>query len=184
VLSRWRERCPDIAIGVTTGAWIAPDPKQRAHLVAGWRGPAAPDFASVNLHEEGSLELAQQLQAQGIGVEAGLAHPAAAERWLTHPQPDSALRILLEPDANTLEHALAQIDEMEAVLQRIPRQVPRLLHGYDATAWRLLKLAAERGYDTRIGFEDVLVLPDGTPADSNEQLVRVARDILRTPPSS
>ena len=185
VLTSWRARCPDVAIGVTTGIWIAPDPKERSRLVAAWRGPAAPDFASVNLHEEGALELAQQLQAQGIGVEAGLAHAAAAERWLTHPAPDSALRILLEPAADTIEQALVQVADMEAVLQGIPRHVPRLLHGHDATAWALLRLAAERGYDARIGFEDVLTLPDGAPAESNAQLVRAALDILQaTAPSA
>jgi uncharacterized protein (DUF849 family) len=31
-----------------------------------------------------------------------------------------------------------------------------------------------RGYDTRIGFEDVLTLPDGSQAPSNEALVAEA----------
>jgi uncharacterized protein (DUF849 family) len=180
LLNSWRARCPSIPIGVTTGAWIAPDPHERARLVAEWRDAAAPDFASVNIHEPGSLDLAQQLEAQGIAVEAGLANANSAQRWLAHPRPDSALRILLEPDADTLAEARSQIAAMVAVLERIPARVPRLLHGRGATAWPLLQIAAERGYDMRIGFEDVLELPDGTPARSNAELVEAAFQLVRT----
>jgi uncharacterized protein (DUF849 family) len=35
--------------------------------------------------------------------------------------------------------------------------------------------AAARGYDTRIGFEDTLTLPDGSMAASNAVLVTLAR---------
>jgi len=180
VLNLWRARCPNIPIGVTTGAWIAPDPHERARLVAEWRGAAAPDFASVNISEAGSLELAQQLESQGIAVEVGLSNADSALRWLTHPRPDSALRILLEPEADLLAEALEQTTAMVAILERIPAGVPRLLHGHDATAWPLLKVAAERGFDTRIGFEDVLELPDGTPARSNAELVEAAFELVRT----
>jgi uncharacterized protein (DUF849 family) len=180
VLTPWRARCPSVSIGVTTGAWIVPDPDERARLVAEWRGAAAPDFASVNIDEPGSLGLAQQLEAQGIAVEAGLANAESAQRWLAHPRPHSALRILLEPDADMLEAALEQTAAMVAILERIPADVPRLLHGQDATAWPLLIEAAERGFDMRIGFEDVLDLPDGTPALSNAQLVETAFELVRT----
>lgn len=179
VLSRWRARS-NIPIGVTTGAWITPDPDERARLVAEWRGAAAPDFASVNIHEPGSLELAQQLESQGIAVEVGLANAASAQRWLAHPRPDSALRILLEPHADALAKALEQTTAMVAILDRMPTRVPRLLHGHGTTAWPLLTMAAERGYDTRIGFEDVLELPDGTPARSNAELVEAAFALVRT----
>jgi uncharacterized protein (DUF849 family) len=147
--------------------------------VAEWRGAAAPDFASVNIHEPGSLELAQQLETQGVAVEAGLANADSAQRWLAHPRPHSALRILLEPDADTLAEALEQTAAMVSILQRVPARVPCLLHGHGATAWPLLKMAAERGYDMRIGFEDVLELPDGTPARSNAQLVETAFELVR-----
>jgi uncharacterized protein (DUF849 family) len=43
-------------------------------------------------------------------------------------------------------------------------QVQRLLHGFEAAAWVFIELAAKRGYDTRIGLEDTLVLPGGTRA--------------------
>jgi len=53
-------------------------------------------------------------------------------------------------------------------------KVSRLLHGMNATAWTLLGAAMTRGYGTRIGFEDVLTLPDGSQAPSNEALVAEA----------
>jgi len=55
-------------------------------------------------------------------------------------------------------------------------QTPRLLHGFDTTAWPLLKVALQRGYDTRIGLEDTLTLPDGRKASGNAELVMVAHE--------
>src|SRR6516165_4098038 len=40
-----------VPAGVSTGAWIQPDPTRRADLVSEWREP---DMASVNLSEEGA----------------------------------------------------------------------------------------------------------------------------------
>ena len=48
---------------------------------------------------------------------------------------------------------------------------PVLLHGEDGGAWPVLRLAGRLGLATRIGLEDVLVLPDGERAGSNAQLV-------------
>jgi hypothetical protein len=56
---------------------------------------------------------------------------------------------------------------------------PRLTHGMNDWTWPLVEDAFRRGHATRVGFEDSLLLPDGTTADSNEQLVRAALDIKR-----
>jgi uncharacterized protein (DUF849 family) len=50
---------------------------------------------------------------------------------------------------------------------------------------RLIELAARRGYDTRVGLEDSLVLPEGTRAGDNAELVAAARrsEGLSFPPS-
>jgi uncharacterized protein (DUF849 family) len=37
--------------------------------------------------------------------------------------------------------------------------------------------AVRRGLDSRIGLEDVLVLPDGSLAEDNLDLVRAAREL-------
>lgn len=66
-----------VPIGVSTGAWIEPDPTRRADLVSAWREP---DMASVNLSEDGAELVAQALLEAGIGVEAGIWSVEDAER--------------------------------------------------------------------------------------------------------
>jgi uncharacterized protein (DUF849 family) len=53
-----------------------------------------------------------------------------------------------------------------------------LLHGTGRSSWPLLGEAIRRGFDQRIGLEDVLVLPDGSRADGNAELVAAARALL------
>src|SRR5439155_956439 len=53
--------------------------------------------------------------------------------------------------------------------------IPRLLHGVGRAAWHIIDEAATRGYHTRVGFEDILTLPDGATAPSNAALVVEAR---------
>ena len=77
-----------------------------------------------------------------------------------------------------LDAALRTVEEIEAVLDAGGVDLPRLLHGLDHTAWPLIGTAAARGYDTRIGFEDTLTLPDGTPAPTNAALVTAAHRAL------
>ncbi|WP_459247459.1 3-keto-5-aminohexanoate cleavage protein [Streptomyces youssoufiensis] len=60
-----------------------------------------------------------------------------------------------------------------------PATPPILLHGEDATAWPMLHLAASLHLDTRIGLEDVLHLPDGTPAQNNAALIHTAREAIQ-----
>src|SRR6185503_4457204 len=50
-----RAACPDTPVGVSTGAWIVKDPLRRFELVRSWE--ALPDYASVNVHEDGAVEL-------------------------------------------------------------------------------------------------------------------------------
>ena len=42
------------------------------------------------------------------------------------------------------------------------------------TAWLLIELAAQRGYDTRAGLEDTFELADGTTARDNAEIVTEA----------
>src|ERR1700743_2044076 len=61
-----RAAAPGIPLGVTTGAWAEPDPQRRIALVRAWDPGALPDYASVNWHEDGALELARALLDAGI----------------------------------------------------------------------------------------------------------------------
>jgi uncharacterized protein (DUF849 family) len=51
---------------------------------------------------------------------------------------------------------------------------PRLTHGMREWTWPLVADAFRRGHATRVGFEDSVLLPEGTRADSNAQLVEAA----------
>lgn len=165
-----RARLGDRPFGVSTGAWILSDPAARIAAVAAWT--ACPDFASVNFGEEGALEVARVVLDKGIGLEAGLACEADAALLAESGLAARCLRILLEPQDATVEDALGNLAAMERRLAGSDR--PRLLHGTGATAWPLLDEAIRRGLDARVGLEDMLALPDGTPAVDNAQIVGVA----------
>ena len=91
---------------------------------------------------------------------------------------DRCFRILLEPLEQAVDAAQHTVAGMEASLDRAHVRQPRLLHGQDATAWHFVREAATKGYDTRVGFEDVLALPDGRRAPDNAALVAAARDLV------
>lgn len=168
-----RNAVPGTPVGVTTGAWIEPQVARRLALIGSWQ--TSPDFASVNFHEEGAEEIAAHLIERGIGVEAGLWHQEAAERFVASGVAPRCIRVLLEPMEQTVEDALANVSAMQAVLDAAGLAVPRLLHGIRATTWPLLRAALAEGLDTRIGFEDTAEMPDGTAARSNAALVAAAQ---------
>lgn len=182
-----REAC-SAPVGVSTGVWIEADPGRRSALVRAWGelGSAErPDFASVNLFEEGWRTVSEALGGAGIGVEAGLWSPDDARRFVDAGLDDLCLRILLEPVRETSsEAALAAAREMNRVLDAAGVRTLRLLHGKDATAWPLLRHAAAEGLGVRIGFEDTLTLPDGELAPDNAQLVAAAKKISSAPGGS
>ncbi|MFI9010310.1 3-keto-5-aminohexanoate cleavage protein [Actinosynnema sp. NPDC053489] len=166
-----RAAVPGAGIGVTTGAWIVPDPVRRAELVRGWAGLAAgrPDFASVNVHEDGWLGVAAAAREAGVGVELGVFHAEAARVLLDAGVPEGTVRVLAEVRPGET------VREAERLLELLaPLGVPVLLHGEDDSAWPVLDLAVARGLDTRIGLEDTLTTRDGLVAVDNAQLVRLA----------
>lgn len=170
-----RAAAPGVPVGVTTGAWATPDPAERAARVRSWT--VLPDHASVNWHEDGAETVATALWERGVGIEAGIySGTEAAGRFLAWREAHRVLRVLAEitdPDPRT---APATAAGLVATLSPVGR--PVLLHGEDATAWPLLRVAAGRGLSVRIGLEDVDRLPDGTPAADNAALVRAARGLL------
>jgi uncharacterized protein (DUF849 family) len=161
-----------VPLGVSTGAWIIADPARRLAAVERWS--VLPDFASVNFDESGAAELAAFLLGHGIAVEAGVADSFAADQLARSGLADRCLRIMFEPREQNLADAMRSVEGAEAVLATAGARAPRLLHGVNATAWTLMDAARERGYDTRIGFEDTLTLPDGRLAGGNGDLVRTA----------
>ncbi|MGW1593971.1 3-keto-5-aminohexanoate cleavage protein [Streptomyces sp. NPDC002343] len=161
-----------VPVGVTTGAWTEPGPAARLDRVRSWS--VLPDFASVNWHETGAEEVAAELLARGVGVEAGLwSGTGGAGRFAASPLGPAVLRVLAEvtdPDPATAEaSARALLAELGPAHGR-----PVLLHGEEGGTWPVLRLALRRGLAIRIGLEDTLLLPDGRRAGSNARLVAEA----------
>jgi uncharacterized protein (DUF849 family) len=168
-----RAACPGVPVGVSTGAWIVRDVARRQALIGAW--DALPDYASVNVHEEGATELMRLLLDRGVGIEAGIWDARAARLFLGGGLAGACLRLLLEP-AGGQGDVLANLVEIETELERLDR--PRLLHGAGPSTWPMIELAARRGYDTRVGLEDTLALPDGSRASGNSALVAAAVEIV------
>jgi uncharacterized protein (DUF849 family) len=165
-----------VPFGISTGAWIIPDPERRLEAVGEWT--VLPDFVSINFDEEGAAELAEFFLERDVAIEAGVANPFAADRLVRSGVAGRCLRIMFEPREQVVEEAMAVVTRTETVLDAAAVTTPRLLHGVNRTAWPLLEAAAARGYDTRIGFEDALTLPGGGLAESNGELIKAARERL------
>jgi uncharacterized protein (DUF849 family) len=168
-----RHACPSMPVGVSTGAWIIPDLSRRLAMIRSWE--VLPDFASVNLHEAGAGDVIRLLLDKGVGVEAGIWNAPAALTLLESGLADKCLRILIEPAEGSCS-ARANLQQIEAALNGVTSR--RLLHGLGPSAWEFLELAAKRNYDTRMGFEDTLTLPDGSRAADNAALVAAARRVV------
>ncbi len=167
-----RSRCPGIPVGISTGIWIEPDLSRRLQKVQQWT--ILPDFASVNFSEPGVVDLCYALLQRGIGIEAGLSTSSEAQMLCELGLADHCLRVLIEPAEEEVEAALINVSAIIRVLDKARIRLPRLLHGFAATAWPILDAALDLDYDTRIGLEDTLTLPDGRTAQSNAELVALA----------
>ena len=163
-----------VPVGVSTGAWIEPDLGRRLEFIAGW---SAPDYASVNLSEDGAADVMRALLGSGVGIEAGVWSVEDAERLAACGLGDRLTRILVEPVDVAAGEAVAIVDEIHAALDRLGLTASRLQHGDGEATWTLLRDAVRRGLDTRIGFEDTVDGPDGSRADANAALVRAACDL-------
>jgi uncharacterized protein (DUF849 family) len=172
-----REACPGTLIGVSTGAWIERDEQRTLAAIDGWR--ELPDYASVNLSEPDAPAVIERLRRRGIGVEAGLASIADAERLAALNLGGRALRILVEVGEQDVGQALAIVEGIENALNRAGVRRPMLAHGFDATVWRFVALAAERRWSTRVGLEDGKTSPSGATAVDNAALVAAAVEAFR-----
>jgi uncharacterized protein (DUF849 family) len=161
-------------VGVTTGEWIEPDLQQRLRLIREW---TRPDYASVNLSEPGAVEVMQALLATRVGIEAGVATVGDAELLVRCGLSGRVTRVMIEPVEVSKLDAVPLVGAIHDVLDRADIRTPRLQHGDGEATWILIEDAVRRGIDTRVGFEDTLLLPDGQPATSNADLVRAAYEL-------
>jgi uncharacterized protein (DUF849 family) len=177
VLTAIREQVPGVPVGLTTGAWIDPDPAGRVAAIRAWT--VLPDFASVNWHEPGAEDVATDLLDRGVAVEAGVWHLEGLAAWSGSPLRNECIRVLIELGEGL--DATATVAEADRILAHLPAQdrgrAPVLLHGQGSSAWPALGYAVTLSLQSRIGLEDVLTLPDGTPAPDNAALVAAARTV-------
>jgi uncharacterized protein (DUF849 family) len=154
-----------VPVGVSTGAWIEPDLEKRLALIAAW---TEPDYASVNVSEDGAFAVMRALKERGIGVEAGVWTLEDARKLSTDGPRRGLTRILIEPVDADPSTAI----ELVATIRHEATGAPLLQHGDGAATWPLLEDAVRAGIDTRIGLED-------TREADNPTLVRRAMSFIR-----
>ena len=173
-----RKAVPDMPVGIGTGAWIAPGGRARQADMRSWT--VLPDFVSVNLNEPDCIEVIEIMHARGIGIEAGVWSSADARKLCREANKSDLLRVLIEMPDIPAPGARTEAMRCREILLARGVSVPVLLHGEGRSAWPCLIDAARLGLDTRIGLEDVLCLPDDTPARCNAELIAAARDLIAT----
>jgi uncharacterized protein (DUF849 family) len=167
-----RAAVPGVPVGVSTREGIMADRTARQRAFSAWN--VLPDYVSVNLSEADAPEVIRLMLKRGVGIEAGVATMADAERYVALPEADSCLRILIEIDEQESAAALRVAHGVIAVLDKAGSKLPRQLHGFDASKWEMHGEALRLSLDQRIGFEDGGFLPDGRSAGSNAELIAAA----------
>jgi uncharacterized protein (DUF849 family) len=171
VVGAMRAACPGVPLGLTTGLWAAEDDAElRRRYIEGWT--ELPDYVSVNVGEPGFAELCALLERRGVGIEAGVWLPGEAEELLASGV--TPLRVLAETSHGGNDDPIAAAAEVDRTLTEGGLRVPQLHHGQDDDAWEMLDAALERGRDVRIGLEDTTLMPDGSTARDNAELVAEA----------
>ncbi|NUQ98414.1 MAG: hypothetical protein HOY79_18295 [Streptomyces sp.] len=164
-----------VEIGLTTGAWILPGLSERVAMIREWEGV---DCATVNLSEDGFEQVMQALLDAGVGIDVGLWAPRELDMLIASGYLPAAQRVSIELDPGEpyflqgTPSALAQ--RVNDALDEAGSHCRRLTHGMNDWTWPLVEDAFRRGHDTRVGFEDSILLPDGRVAESNADLVRAA----------
>jgi uncharacterized protein (DUF849 family) len=154
-----------VPVGVSTGAWIEPDLDRRLALISEW---GEPDYASVNISEDGWLEVFRALRKNGIGVEAGVWSVEDAEKLREADLGAGLTRILVEPVDADPTNAIALVATIREALDT----TKILQHGDGEATWIVLEDAITNGLDTRIGLEDI-------QTDTNVALVQRAMNLIR-----
>jgi uncharacterized protein (DUF849 family) len=164
-----------VEVGLTTGAWIVPDLGARLSMIHEWEGV---DCATVNLSEPGFEQVMSAMLDVGIGIDVGLWAPIEMDRLSRSGLLPLVQRVSIELDPgepylfeDEPTHLAQQLNDL---LDDAGSTCPRLTHGMNDWTWTLVEDAFRRGHDTRVGFEDSVLLPNGTTADNNAQLVEAA----------
>ena len=177
VLRGIRRLCPDTPISLTTSATIVPDPGERLRIVAAWND--LPDLVTANQGETGIVELCELLLARGVQIEAGLLTVSDAQAFVVSGLAIRCRRVLIEPLELDVDLALRNAAAMEDILLAAGVTLEQVHHGYGPACWAVNRRALKRGHGIRTGLEDVTVLPNGSPAQDNAELVTAAIELAR-----
>src|SRR5436190_10193346 len=172
-----RAVCPGVPISETTALYIAgDDPERRLTLVAGWT--ELPELVTANQGEERIVELCEHLLGRGVGIEAGRLTLGDAEAFVESGIAARCTRVLIEPLELDSAAAVAHAEAIEEVLVGARIELEQVHHGEMIASWAVSERGARRGHGVRTGLEDVTVLPDGTPARDNAELVRYTKRLV------
>ncbi|MET3987285.1 3-keto-5-aminohexanoate cleavage protein [Streptomyces sp. PvR034] len=173
VLRALREGGVAVPLVVCASVGTEPDPGARVARVRSWE--VLPDRAEVCFAEPGAVELAAALAERGVGVDAVV--PGGGVEAAMGVA--GVARLVVEVGAGGAGGWGAG-GGVEVSAAGGVREV--LVHGRDGAAWGTLLRGAGMGPHgwVRTGLGDVLLLPDGRPARSNEELVAVAVALLAT----
>ena len=177
VLRAIRVRCPETPISLTTSAAIVGDPDERFRIVEAWG--EMPDLVTANQGEPGIVELCELLLSRGVGIEAGLLSRDDARAFVRSGLAGRCRRVLIEPLDADPDAAVYHAAEMEAIVVSAGITLEQVHHGYGPACWAVNRRGLERGHGIRTGLEDIALLPDGTPARDNADLVAAAVRLIR-----
>ena len=177
VLRAIRARCPDTPISLTTSATIVSDPRERFAIVEAW--DEMPDLVTANQGEPEIGQLCELLLARGVGIEAGLLSSDDARAFVRFGMAERCRRVLIEPLDADPSTAVRHAATMEEIVVSAGLDLEQVHHGYGIACWAVNRRALDRGHGIRTGLEDVTVLPDGTAASDNAELVVAAAQMVR-----
>lgn len=178
VLWSIRQICPGTPVSLTTSATIVPDPEERLRIVAAWDD--LPDLVTANQGEAGIVELCELLIGRGVQIEAGLLTVNDARAFVRSGLADRCRRVLIEPLELDPAVAIRNAARMEEIVVAAGIALDQVHHGYGVACWAVNRRALVRGHGIRTGLEDVTVLPDGSSARDNADLVRAAAALIRS----
>jgi uncharacterized protein (DUF849 family) len=177
VLRAIRALCPETPISLTTSATIVGDPGKRFSIVEAWE--EMPDLVTANQDEPGIVDLCELLLSRGVGIEAGLLSVEDARAFVLSGLAGRCRRVLIEPLDADPDVAVQHAARMEDIVVSAGITLEQVHHGYGIACWAVNRRGLERGHGIRTGLEDTTLLPDGTQAQNNVDLVVAAARLIR-----
>lgn len=171
-----RLACPGIPISLSTSAGIEPNPQRRLRSIASWT--EMPDLVTANQGEEQILDVCELLISRDVEIEAGLLSLEDARRFVQSGLASRCRRVLIEPLDADDEKAVAHAEAMEIIVREAGVKLQQVHHGDGIASWAVNRRAIARGHGIRTGLEETPVLPDGSLAEGNGDLVAAAAALL------